>query len=109
MNEGLVDQWTAVHALAGLGVGLLGASAPVALGGAAVYEVVEYAHEWPRGSVLFGSKRPESIPNVVSDLAVYGLAYWLGSSRGRSVAGAVVVLGAAALLAYSLMPKGAVN
>jgi hypothetical protein len=106
INEAAVEQWSAVHALTGLGVGLLGASAPVALGGAVVYEAVEYAHEWPRGSALFGSKRPESFSNVVSDLVIYGAAYWLGSRGERSVAGALLALGAAGLLAYSFMPKG---
>jgi hypothetical protein len=107
INDAAIDPWTGVHALAGLGVGLLGVPAPVALAGAAAYEVVEYAHEWPRGSVLFGSKRPESIQNVVSDLVVYSLAYWLGSSRARSTSVAIIALGAAAVLAYTLMPKGA--
>jgi hypothetical protein len=106
MNQELFDSWTAVHALAGLGVGLFGTSAPVALGGAVAYEALEYAHEWPRGSVLFGSKRPESVQNVVGDLVVYGATYWLGTRGARSVAGALLALGAAGLLAYSLMPKG---
>jgi hypothetical protein len=105
INQDAIDRWSAVHALSGLSAGLFGASAPVALGGAVVYEVVEYAHEWPRGSALFGSKRPESFSNVVSDLVIYGAAYWLGSQR-RSVAGALLALGAAGLLAYSFMPKG---
>jgi hypothetical protein len=106
MNEDLLDRWTFVHALVGLSAGLFGVSAPVALGGAAAYEVVEYAHEQPRGSAFFGSKRPESAQNVAADLAVYGLSYWLGSRSGRNTAGAIVSLGAAALLAYTLIPKG---
>lgn len=106
VNEGILDSWTAVHALTGLSAGFSGVSAPLALGGAAAYELVEYAHEWPRGSVLFGSKRPESAQNVVSDLVVYGLTYWLGSRWPRSTGAAVVSLGAAAVLAYTLMPKG---
>jgi hypothetical protein len=108
INQAPVDKWTAVHALSGLGVGLFGVSAPVALAGAAAYEVVEYAHEWPRGSVLFGSKRPESIANVASDLLVYGAAYWLGG-RAPSKAWSAIALGAAALLAYTLMPRGLRN
>lgn len=107
MNEGILDSWTAVHALTGLGAGFSGVSASLALGGAAAYELVEYAHEWPRGSVLFGSKRPESVQNVVSDLVVYSLTYWLGSRWPRSTIATAVTLGMAAVLAYTLIPKGA--
>jgi hypothetical protein len=92
-----------VHVLAGLGAGLFGTSAPLALGAAAAYEVVEYAHEWPRGSVLFGSKRPESLINVVTDLAAFGIAHWFGQKRPNTVA-ALLAIGAAGVLAYWLMP-----
>jgi hypothetical protein len=55
--------------------------------------------------VLFGSKRPESPINVATDLAFFTASYWLGS-RSPSRLGAAVALGVAAVIAYTLMPKG---
>lgn len=78
MNQTPVDGWTAVHVATGTAAGAVGLSFPWAMGLAAAYEVVEYAHEWPKGSVLFGSKRPESIANVATDLAVFAAGWWLG-------------------------------
>lgn len=103
INESAIDAWSTVHGLTGLGAGLLDLPPLAALGGAVAYEVVEYAHEWPRGSVFFGSKRPESALNVATDLAIYTAAYWLGSRSPNKVA-AALVLGVAAAIAYSLIP-----
>lgn len=84
LNEAPVDGWTAVHTGMGFGAGLLGLSAPVALGGAVAYEVVEYAHEWPKGSKLFGSKRPESGLNIAVDIGVFAFGWWVGRKiRGK--------------------------
>jgi hypothetical protein len=103
INESALDAWSTVHGLTGLSAGLLGVSPLTAFGGAVAYEVVEYAHEWPRGSVLFGSKRPESPLNVATDLAIFTAAYWLGS-RSPNKGAAALVLGVAAVIAYTLMP-----
>lgn len=46
--------------------------------GALVYEVMEYLHEYPSGSELFGTKRPESIVNAVTDVAVFWVGYLAG-------------------------------
>lgn len=78
MNQAPIDRWTTAHVVTGLGAGAVGLSFPWAMGLAAAYEVVEYAHEWPKGSVLFGSKRPESIANVATDLAVFAAGWWIG-------------------------------
>ena len=83
VNAAPVDRWSAVHAATGLTAGAVGLSAPWAIGLAVLYEVVEYAHEWPRGSKLFGSKRPESFPNVLADLAIYAGGWWLGQKVRR--------------------------
>lgn len=87
MNHDLVDAWTPVHVLSGVCFGLLGVPPVYAAVAAVLYEVAEYAHEWPKGSVLFGSKRPESFSNIVSDLAVFGVGYAAGRAvdpmRGR--------------------------
>jgi hypothetical protein len=78
INAKMLDKWSAVHVATGLGAGAVGLSFPWAMGLAAAYEIVEYAHEWPKGSILFGSKRPESGINVVADLAVFAVGWWLG-------------------------------
>jgi hypothetical protein len=78
INAKMLDKWSAAHVATGVGAGAAGLSFPWAMGLAAAYEVVEYAHEWPKGSVLFGSKRPESGINVVADLVVFAAGWWLG-------------------------------
>lgn len=103
INQSALDAWSAVHGLTGLSAGLWNLSPLAALGTAIAYEVVEYAHEWPRGSVLFGSKRPESPLNVATDLAIYTAMYWLGSKSPNKGA-AVLALGVAAVIAYTLIP-----
>ena len=53
------DLWTLVHIAWGTGAGLGRLNPWAFLGLTTVYEVVEFLHESPRGSKLFGSKRPE--------------------------------------------------
>lgn len=78
-NISPLDGWSLVHAGVGVALGAMGVSRRLAIGGALAYEVVEYAHEYPSGSRLFGTKRPESISNAVTDVAVF----WLGYVAGR--------------------------
>jgi hypothetical protein len=78
LNESPLDGWTVVHTAAGIASGAAGLSAPVSIAGAVAYEVVEYAHEWPKGSKLFGSKRPESGINIAVDIGVFVFGWWLG-------------------------------
>lgn len=77
-NVSPFDKWTLVHIAwgAGAGLGRLNPWAFLAL--TTVYEVVEFLHESPHGSKLFGSKRPESGVNMAADVGVAGVAYALG-------------------------------
>lgn len=108
INSGLVDKWSAVHALTGLSMGLLGIPPKLAIPGAVLYEVVEYAHEWPNGSTIFGSKGPESPQNLFGDMVLYTGGYLaarkLRESRETLPYG-ILTLAAAALLAVSYTPK----
>ena len=69
----VVDKWTAIHALSGIASGAIGVPvwAYIALGTG--YELAEFAMESPRGSKIFGTKRPESAVNVAGDF-VAGIA-----------------------------------
>jgi len=101
VNADALDRWSLVHLMNGLGLGLLGLRPVLALGGAVVYEVGEYAHEWPRGSVLFGSKQAETLANVVTDLALYSGGYFVGRNYKKvedSIAmGTAIMIGSALL------------
>jgi len=102
LNSGFIDKWSLVHSLSGLAVGFLGIRPMIALPGALAYEVAEYAHEWPRGSVIFGSKEPETWQNITGDLTLYTVLYYAARSiknkphsQKLGLAAAVAALGLA--------------
>lgn len=74
-NVGLIDQWTLVHAGTGVLAAYLGMNPWVFVGLSSVYELVEFWHESPAGSRLFGTKGPEATKNALTDLAAAFLAY----------------------------------
>jgi len=74
-NEAIFDRWTWAHIGAGLLAGLSPISLPWAVGLAVAYEAIEWAHEYPSGSRLFGTKRPESARNIMGDLSTFALAF----------------------------------
>jgi len=76
-NVSPIDGWTAIHAAWGGIGGGLGMNPWAWLLVTAAYEVLEFAHESPSGSRLFGSKRPESAANMVMDVGVAAVAYGL--------------------------------
>lgn len=80
MNAAMFDGWSPVHFLSGVSLGVLGVPLGWTIAVASTYEIVEYMHEWPKGSILFGSKRPESAANVIADMALL-LTGWYISSR----------------------------
>ncbi len=69
-NVAALDSWSLVHFGTGVLWGLLGWNAWLFVFGHVAYEVGELIHESPSGSKIFGSKRPESDLNMVSDLSV---------------------------------------
>jgi hypothetical protein len=80
LNAAVIDEWSLVHVSMGALAAALGMSGWTFVTLATAYEVVEFLHESPRGSWIFGSKRPEWDVNMVSDLAVafgaYALTAW---------------------------------
>lgn len=77
-NASALDEWSIVHTAVGLGAGLMGINAWIFLAGIGAYEVFEFLHESPRGSPIFGSKRPEWDANMVADIGVAALGYAWG-------------------------------
>jgi len=82
-NKDLVDGWSLVHMAVGAGAGAVGLPRGWAYGLAALYEVAEYAHEYPSGSAIFGTKEPESVGNVASDMVAFGVGFEL-ARQGRA-------------------------
>lgn len=76
-NTGLVDKWSLVHASFGAASAAVGMNPWLFMGIAVVYEALEFRHESPSGSRIFGTKGPESTENLIADLAVSFGAYAL--------------------------------
>lgn len=74
-NRAVLDAWTLVHAGWGIGAGAAGLPPWVFLAATGIYEVLEYVHEHPGGSKVFGTKRPETGANMVADVGVAALGY----------------------------------
>jgi len=84
-NEAAVDPWTAVHLSTGLAMGLMDVPIRWALLAAASYEVIEQMverEEW--GQELFETSRPESVSNLLLDVAVFAGGHWLGQLWNRT-------------------------
>lgn len=69
-NHSVFDGWSFVHAAVGVAAAASGMSAWTYAFLCVGYEVVEYMHEYPKGSKIFGSKEPEWELNVAADLAL---------------------------------------
>lgn len=84
-NRAAVDPWTLVHFSTGLALGLMDFRLLEALGASAGYEIVEQfveRKEW--GQEFFHTRRPESLPNALVDLAVFAVGFWAGSLWNRT-------------------------
>lgn len=79
MNTAAVDAWTVVHAATGFAAQRVGVSFGTYLALATLYEVVEWNLEYPRGSAIFGTKRPESFRNMATDLVAGAVGYQAGN------------------------------
>lgn len=78
-NVAALDPWTVVHFAVGLAAGLVDLSRTGSMGAALGYEVVEQLLERRRlGQELFETSRPETLPNVLADLAVFAIGHRLG-------------------------------
>lgn len=106
VNLSLIDRWSAVHGLMGLGIGLAGVRPAAAIGGSLAYEVIEHHHE-RHGSAIFGTKQPESLKNVAGDSAIYTVAFLAGRSAHNHELGQAAAIGtltAAAFLTWIFSP-----
>lgn len=84
-NHAAIDPWTAVHFSMGLAAGLVEMHRETAMGAAIAYEVVEQFFERSdAGQEFFQASGPEAPANVVVDIAVFALGYWLGGRWNRS-------------------------
>lgn len=80
-NSSVLDPWTVVHFAAGLAAGLVNLPRDWAIAGAVAYELAEqYAEREEWGQELFETRRPESVPNAVIDVAVFMVGHRLGQA-----------------------------
>jgi hypothetical protein len=79
-NRAVIDPWTVVHFGAGLALGLTSMPRLPALGIAIGYELAEqWAERHEVGQDLFDVSGPESLPNALTDVAVFAIGYHFGS------------------------------
>lgn len=76
-NTGLVDKWSLVHASFGAASAAANLNPWLFMVIAIGYEALEFRHESPSGSRIFGTKGPETTENLVADLALSFGAYAL--------------------------------
>lgn len=82
VNQAAFDGWSAVHALTGATLGLTPISPWLALGGSLVYEIIEYQIE-KHPNNFFATKAPESMRNIITDTALFMLAFGLARAAIR--------------------------
>ena len=111
VNVSVIDQWSLVHALNGLALGLLGVRPIAATGLAVAYEIGEYYHE-EHGSQIFGTKQPESWANILGDTAVYSIMFAAGrqySSQKHSDVCGLAAFASAAVVTWLISPLRATS
>lgn len=80
-NRSVLDPWTVVHFAAGLAAGLVRFPRDWAIASAVAYELAEqYAERREWGQEFFETRRPESVPNAVIDVAVFMIGHRLGEA-----------------------------
>lgn len=84
-NQAALDPWTAVHLGAGLALGLMGFRRRTVTMLSACYEVAEQIFERTSpGKTLFNTSGPESLANVLCDLAFIIAGHELGDRWNRT-------------------------
>lgn len=79
-NETALDTWTLAHVATGVTAARVGLPFLPYMVLSVLFEVWEHKMEYPNGSKLFGTKRPESKINVAADV-VLGAAGYLVAQR----------------------------
>lgn len=84
-NQAAIDPWTVVHFSMGLAAGLMRVPFPPAMAAAVAYEVAEHGFENSKeGQEMFNISGPENMSNVLVDVAVFALGYWLADKWNQS-------------------------
>lgn len=84
-NQAAIDPWTMVHFSMGLAAGLLKLPAVPVMVGAVAYDMIEHAFEDSKyGKQFFDVSGPETTANVVVDLSVFAVGYWLAARWNRT-------------------------
>jgi len=78
-NKSVLDKWSIIHSLVGYIAGKKNINFKWFLTAIISYEIFEYAIEYPHGSKIFGTVRPESGVNLISDLVLGVVFYKLGN------------------------------
>ena len=84
-NLSLIDDWTPVHVAVGFGAGLLGVNAGLFMLGVIAYEAVEWSAEYPSGSWLFATKKPETLGNAATDIVAGLVGFYTARLLLRAV------------------------
>lgn len=76
-NQSTFDEWTVPHGMIGFAAGILQIPYSKVIVICSIYELAE--HQIESGPNPFGTAHPEHIRNVLGDLAVMTLGYYLAS------------------------------
>lgn len=78
-NVALFDPWTVIHFSVGLFAGLVGIPVAPSMAAAVGYEAFEQiAESHPWGQKIFRTSGSETVINLVSDVVIFGVGWYLG-------------------------------
>lgn len=78
-NVALFDPWTVIHFSVGLFAGLVGIPVAPSMAAAVGYEAFEQiAENQPWGQKIFRTSGSETVINLVSDVVIFGVGWYLG-------------------------------
>ena len=83
-NAALLDPWSLIHLSAGLFAGLVGVGVVPSMIAAVAYEGFEQLAErqsW--GQKIFKTSGSETIANIVTDVALFAIGWYLGERYNR--------------------------
>jgi len=83
-NAALFDPWSLIHLSAGLFAGLVGIGVVPSMIAAVAYEGFEQlAESQPWGQKIFKTSGSETFVNIVSDVALFAVGWYLGERYNR--------------------------
>lgn len=79
-NYALFDPWSVIHMSAGLFFGLVGVGPVLSMTAAVGYDLFEQvAERQPWGQHIFKTSGSETVPNIITDIALFALGWYLGN------------------------------